>query len=111
MDDHTITDDLSRFGFRELKIAAELLTILTKDDNRSLLGDGVKVMMNANSGYVFLSDEDFNTAMINGDKLELWLNCPECGAEGFAEDIAWNPEQGMCGECADDAGEEASEED
>ncbi len=43
-------------------------------------------MMNTHSGCVFLSDEDFNVAMVNGDTLEQFHSCPECGAEGFAED-------------------------
>lgn len=78
--------DLSRFGFRELKVAAELLTAYTTN-RPDWLGDGVAVWMNSKSGNVFLCDEDFNTAMMNGDKLEQWHNCPNCGHEGFAEDV------------------------
>jgi hypothetical protein len=36
-------------------------------------------------------------AMMNGDKLEMWHNCSNCGHEGFAEDCQLN-EDG-CNEC------------
>jgi hypothetical protein len=101
MPDDPVTTDLSKFGFRELKMAAELLTAYTrgggKPDN---LGDGVTVAMNTSSGYVFLTDEDYNVAMMNGDKLEPWLNCSNCGEEGFAEDVGELDNQGRCKECS-----------
>lgn len=92
----TVTSDLSKFGFRELKMAAELLTAYCANSKDVELGDGVHVCMNSNSGFVFLSDEDFNVAMMNGDKLEMFHSCPECGREGFAEEIGWNHETGRC---------------
>lgn len=82
----TTTTDLTRFGFRELKMAAGLLTAYC-ETLPEFLTDGVELMMNTHSGCVFLTDEDFNVAMMNGDRLEQWHSCPECGAEGFAEDM------------------------
>ena len=38
----------------------------------------------------FLTDEDFNVAMMSGDTLEQFHSCPECGGEGFAEDLPDN---------------------
>jgi hypothetical protein len=98
----TVTNDLSRFGFRELKMAAELLTAYTTGGKPDFLGDGVAVWMNSLSGNVFLSDEDFNVGMMNGDKLEQFHSCPNCGHEGFAENIegGWNEEEGQCGQCS-----------
>ena len=82
------TRDLSKFGYRELKMAAELLTALTNDNNKTkFLGDGVAIEMNPNSGNVFLVDEDFNVAIMNGDNLEDFFNCPECGHEGFLDEM------------------------
>ncbi len=49
--------------------------------------DGVTVMMNRNSGNVFLIDSEYNVGMMNGDKLEQWHYCGDCGHEGFAEDV------------------------
>ena len=88
----TTTTDLSDFGFRELIMAAALLTAYCESPP-DFLSDGVHLMMNMHSGCVFLTDEDFSVAMMNGDRLEQWHSCPECGAEGFAEDM---PETECC---------------
>lgn len=80
------TNDLSKFGYVELKETARLLNAYIEDTD-VMPWDGVKVEFNPNSGCVFLVDEDFNTVMMNGDKLELWYNCPICGHEGFLEDM------------------------
>ena len=86
-----ITTDLSRFGMRELKMAARLLAAYC-DSPPGFLGDGLTVMLNMHSGYVFLTDEDFNVGMMNGNSLEQFHSCPECGAEGFAQELrASNP--------------------
>jgi len=88
----TTTTDLSDFGFRELKLSAELLRAYCENPPE-FLNDGVQVMMNRNSGYVFLTDDEFNVAMMNGDKLEQFHSCPECGEEGFAGDL---PDDDCC---------------
>ena len=79
------TQDLSEFGCRELDMTAELLAAYK--ENRDILGDGVTVEFNPNSGSVFLVDEDYNVALMSGDALELWYTCPYCGYEGFMEDM------------------------
>ena len=84
------TTALSNFGFRELQMAAELLTAYCNAPPE-FLGDAVQVMLNMHSGYVFLTDEDFNVAMMNGEVLEQFHSCPDCGAEGFAEDMPDSP--------------------
>jgi len=86
--DEIVTSDLAKFGYRELEIASRLLSAYVKEPD--ILGNGVQVFMNMHSGYVFLSDEDYNTAMMNGDKLEIYYCCSECGDEGFLEDLAGN---------------------
>jgi hypothetical protein len=101
---YTNTNDLSEFGFRELNITIELLNAYL--ENPSILGSGVKVELNPNSGYVFLVDEDFNVAMMNGDDLELFLNCPYCGHEDFESEFS-KPEESECSaykcpECEDE---------
>lgn len=82
------TTDLSQFGFREKRIAAELLTAMCHgqlpDDFEN---DEVTVMMNTSSGNVFLTNSEYQVAMMNGDKLESFYSCPECGHEGFAEEM------------------------
>ena len=84
-----VTDDFSDFGFREKEEARELMAAYgTNKDETVYLGSGVKVMFNMYSGNVFLTDEDFNVAMMNGDKLEDFLCCGECGHEDFASEMA-----------------------
>ena len=39
------------------------------------------------SGNVFLVDEDYRVWMMNGETIEEWYYCPECGHEGFKEDM------------------------
>ena len=74
------------FGYREIQLASKLLDAYVKEPD-VLEGDYISVGFNANSGYVFLSNEDYDTAMMNGDKLERFYSCPECGHEGFKEDF------------------------
>ena len=90
------TNDLSKFGYNELKETARLLKAYC--DNTEILDDGVKVEFNPNSGNVFLVDEVYQVAMMNGDDLELWHNCPICGHEGFLEDMPHNEDDEECQE-------------
>lgn len=86
------TRDISLFGYREKEIAADLLKAQGSSvDNTQFLGDGVSVEFNPMSGSVFLVDENYNVAMLNGELLEDWLNCPECGEEGFKEELKDSP--------------------
>lgn len=82
------TRDLMAFGYRELSMAGELLSALkTNKDKTKFLSHGVAVEFNPNSGNVFLVDEDYNVAMMNGDTLEDFFTCPECGHEGFFDEM------------------------
>lgn len=46
-----------------------------------------EVYFNPNSGFVFLSDEDYNTIMVNDEELDLFINTPHNGNEGFFDEI------------------------
>lgn len=81
------TQDLSKFGYRELDMAADLLKALANGEG-DFLNDGITLEFNPNSGNVFVYDEEFNTGMMNGDKFEQHYTCGECGAVGFAEDFS-----------------------
>jgi hypothetical protein len=97
MKDEITTTDLSNFGYRERKMAAELLTASVEqgfpDDFED---DGVTVMMNRNSGNVFLTNSNYQVAMMNGNKLESWYTCPYCGHEGFKEDMEHDAQNAEC---------------
>ena len=40
-------------------------------------------MFNKMSGNVFLTNSEFQVAMMNGDTLESFYSCLQCGNEGF----------------------------
>lgn len=82
------TTDFSRFGWRERKLASELLDASIKQGFPSDFNDDeVQIMMNFNSGNVFFTNSDCQVAMMNGDKLESFYTTPYSGIEGFADDL------------------------
>lgn len=93
------TSDLSRLGYREIAQLAELLKVYA-DNGSDFLDSGVHWEYNPNSDNLFLVDEDYNVGIINPEtgKLEQWLNCSNCGREGFASEFKLNDEQ-ECPEC------------
>lgn len=92
------TTNLADFGTREFNL---LIDILQAWRNQGLPHDfhdhEVVPMLNTNSGHVFLTNEDYQVAMINGNKLEIWYSCPNCGNEGFIENCKLNDDG--CNEC------------
>jgi hypothetical protein len=81
------TTDLSKFGYRELAIAGELLKQYA-DYPDALQGDNVRIEFNPSSGNVFLVDNNHDVAMLDDDdKLGRWYDCPNCGHEGFIEEF------------------------
>lgn len=91
------TTDFAKFGYRERKMAEELLRAWNDNGLPENFDDeGVTIMMNMNSGNVFLTNENCDVAMMNGDELESWYFCPYCGHEGFAEDMQHEPEDRDC---------------
>ena len=98
------TRKIEEFGFVERQEAGRLLLALgTHHDKTDNMGDGVTVEFNPMSGNVFLVDDDYNVAMMNGHELETFYSCPECGNEGFdGDDYEFQTYQGYCShECAD----------
>lgn len=82
------TTNLSDFGYRELAMLEEILKAMREQglpDNFS--DDEVVPMMNQNSGNVFLTNSDYEVAMMNGDTLEMFYTLPYNGNEGFVEDL------------------------
>lgn len=83
------TQDISKFGYREKRMAAELLLAHCSHDKDATdyLGEGVAVKFNPISGCVFLVDEDYNVAMMDGDVLRDWITTPYEGEEGFLHEL------------------------
>lgn len=92
------TTNLADFGYRERAILIDLFNAWHKDGlPEDFCTDEVVPMMNFNSGNVFLTNSEYQVCMMNGDKLETWYNCGNCGHEGFAEDCQLNDDG--CNEC------------
>ena len=86
--DEITTTDLNKFGNRELVELRDLLTAWIEHGLPvDFEDDGIVPVFNTRSGFVFLSNADFQAAMLKDGKLESWYNCP-CGKEGFFEDMA-----------------------
>lgn len=82
------TENLGKFGFREIRMLKNILTAWVENglpDEFSF--DNVRPAMNMNSGYVFLVNDDYQVAMMNGDSLELFHTLPYSGQEGFLSDL------------------------
>lgn len=86
----TTTINLSKFGYRERKMAEELLRAWREQGlPEDFYDDEVSIMLNINSGYVFLTNADYQVAMLNGDKLESFYVSPYEGREGFCDELAY----------------------
>lgn len=82
------TTNFADFGYRERKMAADLLNAsIDQGFPADFADDEVTIMMNSDSGNVFFTNADSDVCMMNGDKLESFYSCPQCGAEGFADEI------------------------
>ena len=90
----TRTTDLSNFGYRELEITRDLLDAMVTDGlPENFHNEGVTIMFNRTSGFVFLTNDDYQVAMMMGNKLEMYYTCPVCGEEGFEEEIEYSPNE------------------
>ncbi len=82
------TENLADFGFREIKMLKDILTAWVDNGLPDNFGnEQVRPAMNTCSGYVFLVNEDYQGAMMNDDKLELFHTLPYSGHEGFLSDL------------------------
>lgn len=82
------TENLADFGMREIQELRDILNAWVENglpDNFD--NSGVKPAMNSSSGYVFLTNEDYQVAMLNGNELELYHSLPYSGEEGFLADL------------------------
>lgn len=84
-----VTADLSKFGYRERKLAEELLKAWREQGlPEDFYNEEVKISFNTHSGYVFLTNEDYQVAMMNGDTLESFYTDFETGEEGFKDELS-----------------------
>ena len=97
-----VTADFSQFGIRELMFAERLLKAYT-ETGANFLGCGLTINFNTSSGYVFLSDEDYNVGVL--DETEKYIvqfyTCLQCGYEGtqheaISEEKDFSAFEGYC---------------
>ena len=73
---------------RERRMVMEILQAWDRDGLPDDFDDsGVKVAFNKSSRNVFLVNEDYQVAMMNGDELETFYTSPWAGVEGFLADL------------------------
>lgn len=97
--ENIIATDLAKFGYRERKMAEKLLVAWNENGLPDDFEDyGVEVMFNTHSGNVFLTNSNYQVAMMNGANLELFYLCPYCAHEGFLDEMKHKPEDDECTE-------------
>lgn len=85
------TTNIAEFGSSEILEASEILKAYAKGqyEHPYFYGEP-QLMMNKNSGFVFLVDdggEGANVLMLNGENLEGFYSSPYEGLEGFFSDL------------------------
>lgn len=82
------TTNLSDFGYRELEMLEELLRAMREQGlPEDFYNNEVHPMMNQISGNVFLTNSEYQVAMMNGDKLESFYTLSYHGSEGFLDEL------------------------
>jgi hypothetical protein len=83
------TTDFSKFGYRERKLAEVLLKVWNENGlPKDFYNDEVTIMFNTHSGNVFLTNSEFQVAMMNGENLETFYTDFETGEEGFKDELS-----------------------
>ena len=86
-----VTADIGKFGWLELSKLRDILNAwMDTGLPDGFEQDEVHPEFNMNSGYVFLTNSEYQVAMLNGDRLELFYTCGSCGHEGLREDFDHN---------------------
>ena len=89
------TTNLYDFGTRELLILEETIRAMREQGLPCDFDeDGIVPMLNQSSGNVFLTNSDYQVAMLNGDTLESFYFLSYYGNEGFLDDLIYEYENG-----------------
>ena len=90
-----VTTNLADFGYRELAMAKDLLNAMFESGlPDGFYDEGVTIAFNRNSGYVFLTNEDYDVCMNVDGKLKMWYWLIYHGNEGFVEDLITDYDNG-----------------
>ena len=95
------TTDLADFGYIEIRETINLLNAWMKHGlPEDFEEDEVQVMFNPDSGMVFLTNSNYQVAMLYYDELESFYTCVECGREGFQDEFEKDSDCKGCREIA-----------
>jgi hypothetical protein len=105
MYENPLTTDISKMDLSEV---TPMLTAYQEENTTRAFramwcDDGTIPTLNQESGYCFLTNEEYQVAMMNEGKLSMFINCGECGREDFEQDWVWtykdNHDSSKCEGC------------
>ena len=88
MYENPLTTDISKMDLSEV---TEMLSAYQEENTTRAFkamwcDDGTIPTLNQESGYCFLTNDEYQVAMMNDGKLSMFISCPECGREDFEQD-------------------------
>lgn len=81
------TNDLSQFSDAALREAGQLLIAYANNNHDNFYEGGVKLEYNPTSQKVFITNDDCQVLMADGEDLREWYWLSYAGEEGFALDL------------------------
>jgi uncharacterized protein YqgQ len=82
------TTNLNNFGIRELELLEELIRAMREQGlPKNFYDDEVHPMFNLYSGNVFLTNSEYQVAMMDGETLKQFYFLSYHGNEGFADEL------------------------
>ena len=97
-----LTTDISKMDLSEV---TEMLTAYQNETTTPAFkamwyDDETIPTLNQESGYTFLTNSDYQVAMMNEGKLSMFINCRECGREEYEQEwIETRPRKPTCEGC------------
>jgi hypothetical protein len=94
----SLTTDISKMDLSEV---TEMLTAFQEENTTPLFkamwyNEDTVPTLNEESGYCFLTNSDYQVAMMNEGILSMFISCGECGREDFEQDWLEHPEYKTC---------------
>lgn len=89
--------DLSQLGYREIEKAGELLKAYAERRPDDWNDNDVKLAYNGASGEVFLTNEDYQTLVLENGRAVMWYFLNYHGNEGTIDDLIIDYDNGNIG--------------
>jgi len=100
----SLTTDISKMNISEV---TDMLRAYQEERTTNLFkamwyDEGTQPTLNEDSGYCFLTNSDYQVAMMYGKTLSIFCNCGECGNEDLEQDFTVQDSCEGCKEIAKD---------